>query len=64
MFANMNPPTDYGKKDLAPAVKARFHSIAVPEIVDADDLRQLVVDYLAPLGVLHLSTPSSRSTWM
>ena len=36
---------------------------AVPEIVDADDLRQLVVDYLAPLGVLHLSTPSSRSTW-
>ncbi|KAL7716713.1 Midasin [Entamoeba marina] len=56
LFANMNPPTDVGKKDLSPGIKSRFHSIQFDEIIQPNDLKLLVVDYLTRLGV----TPPSE----
>ncbi|GAB1224834.1 hypothetical protein ENUP19_0220G0002 [Entamoeba nuttalli] len=51
LFANMNPPTDVGKKDLAPGIKSRFHPIQFDEIIERNDLQMLVRDYLNRIGV-------------
>jgi midasin len=42
LFACMNPPTDVGKRDLPPILKARFSEIYVDELDSIDELSQLV----------------------
>jgi midasin len=42
----MNPPTDFGKKELPPAIRGRFSEIYVPDIEDREDLGIIVQRYL------------------
>ena len=46
LLACMNPPTDVGKKDLPPGLRARFTELFVDEIERQDDLADLVRCYL------------------
>ena len=46
LFGCMNPATDAGKKDLPPGLRTRFTEIAVKEMDQEDDLRQVVADAL------------------
>ncbi|XP_076466261.1 midasin-like [Babylonia areolata] len=55
LFACMNPATDVGKKDLTPGVRNRFTEFYVDELVEPEDLRMLVGDYLSSLAL-----PSSQ----
>lgn len=52
VFAAMNPPTDYGKRDLPPALRNRFTEVFVDEVEDPDDLRTVVGGYMQ-----HVSDP-------
>ena len=42
VFGAMNPPTDFGKKELPPGIRARFTELYVPPLTADEDL-QLVV---------------------
>jgi midasin len=55
LFAAMNPPTDVGKKDLAPSLRARFTELYVEDVEARDDLLVIAEDCLRP--VLHLEPP-------
>jgi midasin len=46
LFGCMNPPTDFGKKDLPPAIRGRFTEFYVEDIVDREDLAVIVESYL------------------
>lgn len=46
LFAAMNPPTDVGKKELPPALRARFTELYVEEVEDEADLAVIVSRYL------------------
>lgn len=46
LFANMNPPTDYGKKELAPWIRNRFTEFFVSELNDTKDLSLIVKSYI------------------
>mmetsp|Transcript_3338 Transcript_3338/g.6310 ORF Transcript_3338/g.6310 Transcript_3338/m.6310 type:complete len:5449 (+) Transcript_3338:384-16730(+) len=46
LFAAMNPATDFGKKDLPPALRSRFTELYVDELVDPSDLQLVVISYL------------------
>jgi midasin (ATPase involved in ribosome maturation) len=45
----MNPPTDFGKKALLPAIRHRFSEIYVSEMDDPDDLKLIVGQHLHEL---------------
>lgn len=46
LFACMNPATDFGKKELSPAIRGRFTELYVDETQDPDDLEAIVRSYL------------------
>jgi len=46
IFAAMNPATDYGKKDLPPALRCRFTELYVDEVEDPMDLQLVAESYL------------------
>lgn len=46
IFAAMNPSGDAGKKELAPAIRAKFAEIYVPECEEKSDLLVIVQNYL------------------
>jgi midasin len=46
LFACMNPPTDFGKKDLPPAIRSRFNELYVADIDDREDLEVIVCSFL------------------
>jgi midasin (ATPase involved in ribosome maturation) len=52
LFANMNPPTDFGKRALPPAIRARFTEIYVHDIEDVEDLSTIVRSYLSEVYTL------------
>lgn len=41
LLATMNPGSDYGKKELSPALRNRFTEIWVPSVVDLDELKSI-----------------------
>ena len=49
LFAAMNPPTDFGKKALLPAMRNRFTELYVTEMTDAEDLALIVGQHLQEL---------------
>eukprot|EP01043_Picozoa_sp_COSAG02_P021158 COSAG02_NODE_1067_length_14816_cov_16.863219_1_plen_4938_part_11 len=55
LFACMNPPTDAGKKELPAGLRSRFTEVLVPEMTNADDLRQIVGESLSgcPAAKVH-----------
>lgn len=46
VFANMNPPTDVGKKDLPPSLRSRFTEFYVSEPFNASDISTIVREYI------------------
>ena len=49
LFAAMNPPTDFGKKALLPAMRNRFSELHVAEMTDPRDLSLIVGQHLQEL---------------
>lgn len=47
IFAAMNPPTDFGKKDLPPGIRSRFTEIHVEPISSDEDIQLVVLQQLA-----------------
>ena len=47
LFAAMNPATDVGKRELAPALRARFVELWCPEASSKEDLGAIVAQYLS-----------------
>ena len=47
LFAAMNPATDVGKRELAPALRARFCELWCPEASSREDLGAIVAQYLS-----------------
>jgi midasin (ATPase involved in ribosome maturation) len=47
LFAAMNPATDFGKRNLPPALRARFSEIYVPDVEAEDDLSTIVSQYIS-----------------
>ena len=52
----MNPPTDFGKKALLPAMRNRFTEIHVSEMTDRSDLQLIVSQHLQELP--HSKSPT------
>lgn len=50
VFANMNPPTDVGKKDLPPALRSKFTEFFVSDPFSLTDLCTVVNDYIGFLS--------------
>lgn len=50
VFANMNPPTDVGKKDLPPALRSKFTEFFVDDPFLKNDLCTIVADYIGFLS--------------
>ncbi|KPA75401.1 putative mitochondrial hypothetical protein [Leptomonas pyrrhocoris] len=46
VFANMNPPTDVGKKDLPPSLRSRFVEFYVSEPFNRNDISIVVREYI------------------
>eukprot|EP00796_Vickermania_ingenoplastis_P012973 gene12973-8827_t len=46
VFANMNPPTDVGKKDLPPSLRSRFTECFVSEPFNSSDINVIVKEYI------------------
>nr|CAJ2472382.1 unnamed protein product [Leishmania braziliensis] len=46
VFANMNPPTDVGKKDLPPSLRSRFVEYYVSEPFNRNDISIVVKEYI------------------
>ncbi|KAJ8314873.1 LOW QUALITY PROTEIN: hypothetical protein KUTeg_007023 [Tegillarca granosa] len=51
LFACMNPATDVGKKDLSVGIRNRFTELYVDELLETQDLKILVNDYLRGLSL-------------
>jgi midasin len=51
MFACMNPATDAGKRELPYTFRSRFTEFFVDDLIDDDDLRLFVSEYLDGLNV-------------
>ena len=49
IFGAMNPPTDFGKKELPPGIRARFTELYVPPLTSAEDLQLVVLGILKPV---------------
>ena len=49
VFGAMNPPTDFGKKELPPGIRARFTELYVPPITTDEDLQLVVLGILQPV---------------
>ena len=47
LMANMNPPTDFGKKDLPSSIRSRFTEIYVEDVLDTPDLTEIVRNILS-----------------
>eukprot|EP00965_Chrysotila_dentata_P175879 5805829-Pleurochrysis_carterae.AAC.3 len=43
LFAAMNPPTDFGKKELPPGIRSRLSEMYVPPISSDEDLALVVM---------------------
>lgn len=50
VFANMNPPTDVGKKDLPPSLRSRFTEFFVSEPFNEGDINIIVREYIGFLS--------------
>ncbi|RNF03864.1 MDN1, midasin-like protein [Trypanosoma rangeli] len=50
VFANMNPPTDVGKKDLPPSLRSKFTEFYVNEPFDRYDISTIVNEYIGHLA--------------
>ncbi|RNF26019.1 putative dynein heavy chain [Trypanosoma conorhini] len=50
VFANMNPPTDVGKKDLPPSLRSKFTEFYVNEPFDRYDIHTVVNEYIGHLA--------------
>ncbi|KEG15416.1 putative dynein heavy chain [Trypanosoma grayi] len=50
VFANMNPPTDVGKKDLPPSLRSKFTELYVNEPFDRNDINIVVNEYIGHLA--------------
>ncbi|KAF5221371.1 hypothetical protein ECC02_005613 [Trypanosoma cruzi] len=50
VFANMNPPTDFGKKDLPPSLRSKFTEFYVNEPLDRYDINTVVNEYIGHLS--------------
>ncbi|CCW59800.1 unnamed protein product [Phytomonas sp. EM1] len=59
VFANMNPPTDVGKKDLPPSLRSRFTEFYVSEPFNPTDINVIVQEYI---GFLAPDTPKDCIT--
>ena len=49
VFGAMNPPTDFGKKELPPGIRARFTELYVPPLLADEDLQLVVLGILQPV---------------
>ncbi|EOD04726.1 hypothetical protein EMIHUDRAFT_220866 [Emiliania huxleyi CCMP1516] len=49
LFAAMNPPTDFGKKELPAGIRSRLTELYVPRLSSPEDLSLIVIAYLGPL---------------
>jgi midasin len=49
LFAAMNPPTDFGKKELPAGIRSRLTELYVPALTSAEDLALVVLQYLSPV---------------
>ena len=49
VFGAMNPPTDFGKKELPPSIRARFTELYVPPLTADEDLQLVVLGILRPI---------------
>nr|CCC89279.1 unnamed protein product [Trypanosoma congolense IL3000] len=50
VFANMNPPTDVGKKDIPPSLRSKFTEIYVDEPFEEGDVIILVNEFIGHLA--------------
>ncbi|KAH9601131.1 Midasin AAA lid domain 5 [Trypanosoma melophagium] len=50
VFANMNPPTDVGKKELPPSLRSKFTELYVNEPFDRNDINIVVTEYIGHLA--------------
>jgi len=71
LFAAMNPPTDFGKKELPAGIRTRLTELYVPAITSPEDLSLVVLQYLSPvlpappvgaIVALYLAALSAAST--
>ena len=49
VFAAMNPPTDFGKKELPASIRSRMTELYVPSLSDPADLQLVVLQALRPV---------------
>ena len=49
IFGAMNPPTDFGKKELPPGMRARFTELYVSPLTASEDLQLVVLGILQPV---------------
>ena len=49
IFGAMNPPTDFGKKELPPGIRARFTELYVAPLTSDEDLQLVVLGLLKPV---------------
>lgn len=49
IFGAMNPPTDFGKKELPPGIRSRFTELYVTPITSSEDLHLVVIGILQPV---------------
>lgn len=49
LFAAMNPPTDFGKKELPAGIRSRLTELYVPALTSTEDLALVVLQYLSPV---------------
>ncbi|CBH08836.1 hypothetical protein, conserved [Trypanosoma brucei gambiense DAL972] len=50
VFANMNPPTDVGKKDIPPSLRSKFTEIYVSEPFEQGDISIVVSEFIGHLA--------------
>ena len=62
LFACMNPPTDAGKKELPAGLRSRFTEVLVPEMTNAEDLRQIVAESLRSCPAAQVQDPKGAVT--
>ena len=49
IFGAMNPPTDFGKKELPPGIRARFTELYVSPLTSSEDLQLVILGMLQPV---------------
>ena len=62
-LATMNPPGDYGKRELSPALRNRFTEIWVPSMAVDQDVRKIVGAKLSPVLAKFADSIVAFSTW-